>query len=106
MKQQPSASDQLPLAVGAKVVALRDFGAIRKGLPGIITGTAREPFFQGNRSVYLCTFADNMKSLARPKEVASQDHDYSLEDLECASFVDMLARRKAGEEPAALPSSP
>ena len=96
-KQKKSTGDQLPLPVGATVVALRDFGPIRKGLPGIITGTAREPFFQGNRPIYLCTFADNMKSLTRPKEVEASDHGYSLDDLESENFSDVIARRKAAE---------
>ena len=96
-KHQKSTSSELELPVGASVVAVRDFGPIRKGLPGIITGTAREPFFQGNRPVYLCTFADNMKSLTRPREIESCDHGYSLDDLESANFPDVMARRKAAE---------
>jgi hypothetical protein len=97
IKRQTSKSDQLLLPVGAKVVAVRDFGPIRKGLPGEITGTAKEPFFQGNRTVYLCTFAGNMKSLVRPKEVESSNHDYSLDDLESENFSEVLARRNEAE---------
>jgi hypothetical protein len=95
MSKHQTPSDQLPLPVGAKVVAVRDFGPIRKGLPGIITGTAKEPFFQGNRPVYLCTFADNMKSLTRPTEIEASDHTYSLDDLEGGNFLEVVARRKA-----------
>lgn len=98
VKRPPSTSDQLPLPVGASVVALRDFGPIRKGVFGMVTGTAREPFFQGNRPVYLCTFADNMKSLVRPREIDSCDHGFSLDDLEAASFLDVVARRQAAKE--------
>jgi hypothetical protein len=96
VKRPTSTSDQLPLPVGARIVAVRDFGPIRSGVPGMITGTAREPFFQGNRPVYLCTFADNMKSLVRPKDIDSSDHGYSLDDLESENFSEVMARRKAG----------
>jgi hypothetical protein len=99
-KSKTSSSDQLPLPVGTRVVAVRDFGPIRKGLPGIITGTAREPFFQGNRLIYLCTFADNMKSLTRPTEIDSSDHGYSLDDLESENFLEVIERRKAAESAA------
>uniref|UniRef100_Q07MW8 Uncharacterized protein n=1 Tax=Rhodopseudomonas palustris (strain BisA53) TaxID=316055 RepID=Q07MW8_RHOP5 len=100
VKRPPSKSDQLPLPVGASVVASRDFGPIRKGVFGMITGTAREPFFQGNRPVYLCTFADNMKSLVRPREIESYSHGFSLDDLEAENFQEVVARRGAAKEAA------
>jgi hypothetical protein len=100
-KRQPPSSDQLSLPVGASIVAVRDFGPIRSGVPGMITGTAREPFFQGNRPVYLCTFANNMKSLARPRDVDSSDHGFTLDDLEAENSLEVKARRQAAEAAAA-----
>jgi len=97
IKRPTSTSEQLPLPVGARIVAVRDFGPIRSGIPGMITGTAREPFLQGNRPVYLCTFADNMKTLVRPKDIDSSDHGYSLDDLESENFSEVMANRKAAE---------
>jgi hypothetical protein len=52
---------RLPLPVGTKVVAVRNFGPVTEGQPGIITGTAEVPFFWWSRPTYLCTFADNVK---------------------------------------------
>src|SRR5437763_2231910 len=73
---------RLVLKVGTKVIAVRNFGPIKEGAPGIITEIAEAPFFFWSRSIYLCTFAENLKVAAKPKEIDDYDHGYSLNDLE------------------------
>jgi hypothetical protein len=102
----------LPLQVGTKVQAVHNFGAVKKGAPGIITGIADVPYFFGwSRRAYLCTFADNKKVRARPKEIEAFNHGISLEVLEqpdLQSFLSrqmtvraqqLLARQRASDEP-------
>jgi hypothetical protein len=67
-----------PLQIGTRVVAVRNFGPITEGQPGIITGIAEERWLWLSKRIYLCTFADNVKIAARPKEVDDYDHGYSL----------------------------
>ena len=77
----------LPLPVGTKVLAIRDFGPIKEGAPGIITGTMEIPFFFWKRQAYLCTFADNIKISAKPSEIDDFEHNHSLEELEQPHLV-------------------
>ena len=72
----------LPLQQGTKVIAVRNFGPVKEGAPGIITGAMEVPFFFWSRQTYLCTFANNMRIAARPNEIDDFDHGYSLEELE------------------------
>ena len=78
---------KLPLPVGTKVIAVRNVGHVLKGAAGIITGTATELFYLWSRSIYLCTFAGNIKLAVRPKDIDDQDHRYSLEALQNPDFV-------------------
>jgi hypothetical protein len=68
--------------IGTRVIAVRNFGPIKEGQPGIVAGIAAERWFRLSKPIYLCTFADNVKIAARPKEVEDYDHGYSLADLE------------------------
>ena len=88
-------SSRLPLKVGTKVVAVCNFGPIEEGQPGIITGTAEYSFFWRFRSMYLCTFAGNVKAAAKPKEIEDFHHGCSLGMLEDPNVVGQigLARR-------------
>ena len=81
------------LQMGARVVAVRSFGPVKEGQPGIITGIAEERWFWRSRPIYLCTFADNVKIAARPKEIDDYDHGYSLADLEVPNFLSVQAAR-------------
>ena len=38
-------SARLPLAIGTSIIAVRDFGPVREGAPGIIIGIVEVPFF-------------------------------------------------------------
>jgi len=80
-------NNRLPLKPGTKVLAARNFGPIKEGAPGIITGTTEEPHFFWKRPMYLCTFADNVKIAARPNEIDDFDHQYSLDELEQPHLV-------------------
>jgi hypothetical protein len=83
----------LPLQVGTKVRAVRNFGPVKKGAPGIITRLTDRPLFLWSRPAYLCTFADNMKVHARPKLIEAFDHGYNLKELEQPDFASILSRR-------------
>jgi hypothetical protein len=82
-----------PVPIGTRVIATRNFGPIREGTPGIITGTTKVPFLFWQRFYYLCTFAENMKVAARPKEIDDFDHGRTLEDLENPNYADILLGR-------------
>lgn len=84
---------RLPLLVGTRVRAVRNFGPVKESTPGIITGLADFPFFWWSRPAYLCTFADNLKVHARPKQIELFDHAHSLEDLEQPDFASILSRQ-------------
>jgi len=90
---EPAVKQELSLQVGAKVQAVRNLGPVKKGAPGIITGTANLHFFWWSRPAYLCTFADNIKVHARPKQIVAYDHGYNLEDLEQPDFASNLSRQ-------------
>jgi hypothetical protein len=84
---------RLPLPVGTKVQAVRNFGLVRKGTPGIITGVVDLPFFWSSRAAYRCTFSDNIKAYARSNQVEAHDHGYNLVELEQADFASILSRQ-------------
>jgi len=81
------------LQIGARVVAVRNFGPVTESQPGIVTGIAEEKWFWKSKPIYLCTFADNMKVVARLKEIEGYDHGYSLADLENPNFLSAQAAR-------------
>jgi len=76
----------LPLQAGTRIVALRAFGPVKEGAPGMITGTVEARFFLWSRPMYSCTFAGNVKASAKAKNVDVLDHGYSLSDLENPQF--------------------
>jgi hypothetical protein len=71
-----------PVPISTRIVATHDFGPIREGQPGIITGTTKAPFLFWQRFYYLCTFAGNMRVAPRPKDIDDFDHGRTLEYLE------------------------
>lgn len=91
--QQSTMNQRLPLQVGTKVQAVRKFGSIKKGVPGIITGRAVVRFLLWSRSTYVCTFADNMTAHARPSQIAAYEHGYCLRELEQPDFALNLSRQ-------------
>jgi|SRR6516164_6137084 hypothetical protein len=96
---------RLPLPPGTKVVAVRNFGPIKEGAPGIITGIMDTPFFFWKRAMYLCTFADNVKIAARPNEIDDFDHQYSLEELEQPRLVLKSPYERSSTTPTTPPRS-
>ena len=85
-------SPKLPLPLGSKVWAVCNFGRVPQGAPGIITGAAEARFFWES-PMYLCTFANDMKVRARPKDIEPYNHRHSLQELEQADFDSMLSQR-------------
>jgi len=92
LEVQPAARPELPLRVGSKVWAVCEFGSVPKGTPGIITGIADGRFFWQSPT-YLCTFADNRKVRARPKDIEVHNHGHSLQELEHPNLGSILSRR-------------
>lgn len=92
-ERKPAAKPELSLQFGTKVQAVRNFGPVKEGAPGIITGVADIPSFWRSRPAYLCTFADNMKVHARPKQIEAYDHGYNLDELEQPDFASILSRQ-------------
>ena len=84
---------RLPLLVGTKVQAARNFGPIKEGAPGIVTGVTDLSFFFWSRPTYVCTFAENQRVHARPKQIAAYEHGYSIEELEQPDFASNLSRQ-------------
>ena len=82
------------LEIGARVIAVRNFGPVKEGQPGIVTGIAEERWFWKSKQIYLCTFADNVRIAARPREIEGYDHSYSLTDLEAPNFLSAMAARQ------------
>ena len=72
---------ELPLPVGSKVWTVSKFRSVPKGTPGIVTGVADGRFIWQS-PMYLCTFADNRKVCARPKDIEAYNHAHSLQELE------------------------
>jgi hypothetical protein len=89
---QPAARPELPLPVGSKVWAVCKFGSVTEGTPGIITGVAEVRFFWQSPT-YLCTFANNMKVRARPKDIEPYNHAHSLGELEQSDLKSIQSRR-------------
>jgi hypothetical protein len=82
LEVQPAATrPKLPLPVGSRVWAVCKFGSVPKGTPGIVTGTTDGRFIWQS-PMYLCTFADNRKVRARPKNIEAYNHAHSLQELE------------------------
>jgi hypothetical protein len=86
-------TQRLPLLVGTKVQAARNFGPIKEGTPGIITDVADLSFFCWSRPTYVCTFAENKRAHARPRQIAAYEHGYSIEELEQPDFASNLSRQ-------------
>ena len=84
------------LQIGATIIAVRNIGPVKEGTPGIVTGITEERWFWKSKLIYLCTFADNVRIAARPKEVEDYDHGYSLADLENPNFLSVLSIIKGG----------
>ena len=89
---QPATNPELSLPVGSKVWAVCKFGSVPKGMPGIITGIADGRFFRQS-PMYLCTFGNNRKVRARPKDIEAYNHAYSLQELEHPSLGSVQSRR-------------
>jgi two-component system, chemotaxis family, chemotaxis protein CheY len=92
LEPRSAASPGLPLPVGSKVWAARNFGSVTEGTPGIITGVADARFFWES-PMYLCTFANNTKVRARPKDIEPCNHGHSLEELEQPDLKSILSKR-------------
>jgi hypothetical protein len=92
-EHEPAVNLRLPLQVGTKVQAVRNFGPVKNGALGIITGAAELRVFWRSRPTYLCTFADNIKCHARPKQIEAYEHGYILEELERPDFAAILSRQ-------------
>jgi hypothetical protein len=86
-------AQRLPLLVGTKVQAARNFGPIKEGTPGIITDVADLSLFCWSRPTYVCTFAENKRVHARPRQIAAYEHGYSIEELEQPDFASNLSRQ-------------
>lgn len=90
---EPGNRQRLPLEAGTKVQAARNFGPINEGTLGIITGVAEVSFFGWPRPTYVCTFAENKKVYARPRQIAVYEHGYTIEELEQPDFASNLSRQ-------------
>jgi hypothetical protein len=84
---------RLPLPVGTRVQAARNLGPIKKGTPGIITDVADISFFCWSRAAYVCTFAENKRVHARPRQIGVYEHGYSIEELQQPDFASNLSRQ-------------
>ena len=93
LEPKPTMKRGLPLKVGSKIQAARNFGAVKKSTPGMITGVADLRVFWWSRPAYLCTFANNMSVHARPKQIQAYEHGYNLEELEQPDFASNLSRQ-------------
>jgi hypothetical protein len=93
LEHKPAVKLRLPLQVGTKVQAVRNFGPVKNGALGIITDVAELRVFWRSRPAYLCTFADNIKCHARPKQIEAYEHGYILEELERPDFAAILSRQ-------------
>jgi hypothetical protein len=86
-------AQRLPLLVGTKIQAARNFGPIKEGTPGIITDVVDLSLFCWSRPTYVCTFAENKRVHARPRQIAAYEHGYSIEELEQPDFASNLSRQ-------------
>lgn len=83
----------LPLEPGTKIQAVRNLGSVKKGTPGIIIAKISASYFGLLPSRYQCTFANNIRTSARPKQIQTFDHPYNLEALEDPDFTSILSRQ-------------
>jgi hypothetical protein len=79
-------TSKLPLRTGTRIVAVRNFGPIKQGTPGIVTGTVESVSFWLSRLTYSCTFGGNISVLAKPTQIEVLDHGYTLIELENPQF--------------------
>jgi hypothetical protein len=79
-------ASELSLRTGTRIVAVRNFGPIKQGTPGIVTGTVQSVSVWFSRLTYSCTFAGNVRVLAKPRQIEVLDHGYSLVELENPQF--------------------
>ncbi|HET9687562.1 MAG TPA: hypothetical protein VFP79_10325 [Pseudolabrys sp.] len=93
LEPKSKTAPRLPLLVGTKVQAARNFGPIKEGTPGIITDVADLSFLCWSRPKYVCTFAENKRVHARPRQIAAYEHGYSIEELEQPDFASNLSRQ-------------
>ena len=93
LEPEPAVKPGLALQVGTKVRAVRNFGPVKKGAPGIVIRLTDLSLFWWSRPAYLCTFADNLKVHARPKLIEAFNHGYNLEELEQPDFASILSRQ-------------
>jgi hypothetical protein len=75
-----------PLRTGTRIVAVRNFGPIKAGVPGIVTGTLEYRFLWRSKAMYSCTFAGNVRVHTKPKDIDVLEHGYSLIELESPQF--------------------
>src|SRR5262245_5850547 len=93
LEPKPTPKQRLPLKVGSKIQAARNFGPVKKSTPGMITGVTDLRVFWWSRSAYLCTFANNISVHARPKQIQAYEHGYNLEELKQPDFATNLSRQ-------------
>ena len=84
-KRRQSAPEP-PLDTGTRIVAACDFNPIKAGDPGIVTGMVAPRGFWPLRAMYCCTFAGNLKVVAKPRQIDVLDHGYTLMELETPQF--------------------
>ena len=77
----------LPLPVGSRIVAVRNFGPVKAGEGGIITDTVELPSLWKSRPMYLCLFANNLRIAARPGEIALADRQESARRVRGARLL-------------------
>jgi hypothetical protein len=73
-------TQRLPLLVGTKVQAARNFGPIKEGTPGIITDVADLSFFCWSRPTYVCTFAETRGLTRAPDRLRRMSTDIALKN--------------------------
>jgi hypothetical protein len=102
LEVQPAATHpKLPLPVGSKVWAVCKFGSVPKGTPGIVTGTADGRFIWQS-PMYLCTFADNRKVRARPKNIEAYNHKSWSNSLEAHDVAGTAVALSAASDASSL----
>jgi hypothetical protein len=83
----------LPLKCGTSIQAVRKFGPVNEGALGIITGIAKSPSsFWWSRPSYQCTFANDIRYRAYPKQIENCEHGYTLQELEQPHFASIVSR--------------
>ena len=82
----PNVTSKQPLRTGTRIVAIRNFGPIKAGVPGIVTGTVEARILWYSKAMYSCTFAGNVRAQTKPKDIDVLEHGYSLLELESPQF--------------------